>query len=1084
VEGLYGKTISLSIIDDDIETQISVIKSYLVFQKVAEKLKLLPNKAILDGSPLQSKMIPVIETLQAKVEVERDNYAHILNITVTDTNAVFAQRLANTVALTYREFHTEQQMKRTTEAIKYIEDQLRKIRQKLQESEDEFNRFSQDNQLISIDMQTEDLLVRTREIQNEIRWLREDKWELEGILQRLKQFVENPTGSSAKFHSKKADNEYQTVNNALVNLLLKKDTLLKTYTLRHPEVMAISNEIIENARKMLILLQLQIHDMEKKHVDLKRELAKFDRKIQLLMDKKLEFDRLKRKVQLHHDMTTLLEKKNQEALITKAEKPEEVIIVKPALLSRAPINPPKTATNAAMGVMIGMILGLAIAFMMETFDTSLGAIEDVEETLGTQVLGVIPHADDRDIQDRLKDRYPQGVPLSLMKQMSYLRSHFDPKSMMAENFRALRTNIQFKDNEKETRAFVVTSTSPKEGKTIVTINLAITMAQAGMKILLVGSDMRRPMLGKVFGVEETPGLRDILLGNYRWTDTVKGITDVIMGKMNLDDVMITPGLDNLYIITGGSVPPNPAELMDSDLLTDFLEEAKEEYDMVLFDSPPVLSAADAAILGTKVDGVLLVYRVGNVSRGLLKRSTAQLEQINCQITGVVLNGMRPEVSPDFHDYKYYRNYYYSYGGEDEEKEARSYKKVFSFAKHKDDSQSSSEEKISPASVRKVARPRQGKRLNPMKWSLIGVSLIFLSSGLLWHNGIMDPLKLFHLKRWVIADQVKSSAKKGPANKTPEKEPEVIPEKPKVKTRTKEPKLPAEAPTPQAPTAAGIRADIEEMGIQGKFPSYPYSVQLGSYPSLERAERAISIYLKRGLPSYLVKVDLKKKGVWYRVFAGHFEDPQQAERFKKKHGLSEAVVNKSPYVNVIGIKSYAWKGTGLEAEIPTPESPTVAREGVDIEEPSNPKKFPSFPYSIRLGSYPSLERAKKAADMYGKKGLFAYWAKVELSKGVWYRVFTGHFKDLQQAERFRKEHGLTEAKVNKAPYANLIGIYSYGDEVDNQILLLKKLGHSPYVINGPDGESQLFVGAFLTKAGAERQGHELRSNGIQSQVVQR
>ena len=163
---------------------------------------------------------------------------------------------------------------------------------------------------------------------------------------------------------------------------------------------------------------------------------------------------------------------------------------------------------------------------------------------------------------------------------------------------------------------------------------------------------------------------------------------------------------------------------------------------------------------------------------------------------------------------------------------------------------------------------------------------------------------------------------------------------------------------------------------------------------------------------------------------------------------------------------------------------MAREWVDIEEPSNPKKFPSFSYSIRLGSYPSLERAKKAADIYGKRGLFAYWAKVELTKGVWYRVFTGHFEDRRQAERFRKEHGLTEAKVNKAPYANLIGIYSYGDEVHNQILLLKNLGYSPYVINGHDGETQLFVGTFLTKAGAERQGRELRSNGIQSEVVQR
>jgi Mrp family chromosome partitioning ATPase len=108
----------------------------------------------------------------------------------------------------------------------------------------------------------------------------------------------------------------------------------------------------------------------------------------------------------------------------------------------------------------------------------------------------------------------------------------------------------------------------------------------------------------------------MVLGNYPWRDTVKSVTDIIMGKMSPDELMITPGLDNLHIITSGASPPNPAELIDSGTLMDFIGEAKEEYDLIIFDSSPILSTADAAILGTKVDGVLLVYRVGAVSRGL------------------------------------------------------------------------------------------------------------------------------------------------------------------------------------------------------------------------------------------------------------------------------------------------------------------------------------------------------------------------------------------------------------------------------------------------------------------------------------
>ena len=632
VEGLYAKTITWSG-GDDIETQITVIKSYPVFQRVAEKLGLIQRKGE-KGRVLNQNLARIAEGLQSKVEVERENLTNILHIKVTDSSAVLAQRLANAIALTYKELHAEQQMKRTTEALKYIREQLTTVREKLRKSEEEFNRFSQRNQLISLDLQSEVLLARAQEIQNHIRQVQEDKGELEGIRQRLNQFIEDPYGSGHDFYSTRATVQYQGTNDALVGLLLKKDTLLEDFTPQHPEVVAIGRKIIENARKMAILLQLQIGGLEKKRIDLNKELEKVEKKTQVLMDKKMEFDRLKRRVDSYHDMTALLERKNQEALIRKAEKPEEITIVKPALLPTHPVNSPKTVATGAMGIVIGLVLGIVIGFVVETFDTSLGAIEDVEETLGTQVLGIVPQADAKDIKDGLKEKYPEGIKESTEKQLVYLVSHFVPKSMMAESFRALRTNIQFKEAEQKIEAIGIASTSPEEGKTLVAVNLAVTMAQAGMKVLLVGSDLRKPAIDKVFGVEMTPGLTDILMGNYPWRDTVKTVTDIIMGQMNTDEVMMTPGLDNLHLITSGPIPPNPAELIESERLTDFMEEAKKEYDIVLFDSTPILSTADAAILGTKVDGVLLVYRVGAVSRGLLRRSSAQLQQVNCNIMGV------------------------------------------------------------------------------------------------------------------------------------------------------------------------------------------------------------------------------------------------------------------------------------------------------------------------------------------------------------------------------------------------------------------------------------------------------------------
>ncbi len=170
--------------------------------------------------------------------------------------------------------------------------------------------------------------------------------------------------------------------------------------------------------------------------------------------------------------------------------------------------------------------------------------------------------------------------------------------------------------------------------------------------------------------------------------------------------------------------------------------------------------------------------------------------------------------------------------------------------------------------------------------------------------------------------------------------------------------------------------------------------------------------------------------------------------------------------------------------PAPTSPHAAKKGADVNTRVIPEKPPSYPYSVHLGSFRTLKRAQKAISINRKKGLSPYWVKVVLSKGAWYRVFTGHFKDHDQAERFRQEHGLTEVTIKKTRYATLIGTYVSSSEIEGKSLSLRKLGYSPYVIKDQGGKSRLFVGAFLTKEGVEGQHHDLKSNGIHSQVVRR
>ena len=970
VEGLYAKTITWSG-GDDIETQISVIKSYTIFEKVAQRLGLIPKTTLPVDSPAKGNLARVVDDLQSKVEVTRQGMTNILNIQVKHTEPAFAQKLANTVAATYKDLHSEVQMKRTLEAIKYIEDQLVQVRQRLREAEEEFNRFTQNNQLLSIDIQSEKLLARSQDVQNGIRKVVENKGELQSMVARLDKFIASPSGQG-NFYTAKATAQYQSANDSLTELQLRRETLLKDFTPLHPEVVDVGRKILEGARKMRLLLLSQIGDLEKQEGDARSELQELDSKSSALMEKKLEYDRLKRKVELYNDMTTLLERKNQEALIKKAEKPEEVTVVRPALFPAEPINPPRTATTGAMGLVIGLVLGLIAAFIVETFDTSIGAIEDVEETLKTRVLGVIPQADTKELHDSFKEKLPEGMAELSPVHMVNMVAHYVPKSMMAESFRGLRTNLQFKDAANEIKTIAVTSASPQEGKTIVSVNLAITMAQAGMKTLLIGSDMRKPMIARVFGVEQTPGLSEILLGNCPWRDAVQTVTDMIVGKMPLDEVLLTPGLDNLHLIAAGSIPPNPAELMESKRLKEFIEEAKSEYDLILFDSPPILSTADAAILSSKMDGVLLVYRLGTVSRGLLKRSTAQLEQVNCRILGVILNGMKPEVSPDFQNFKYYN--YYAHG--DEGKKKGQLKKGLPFFR---------ENGIS--SWRRKKKARESKR-SLLTGSVVAVALILLAGGLLWQFGIIDPLKMLD-----------SSPGPDPGKK-------VQPLAQKVPPRT------PPSPPPQVKQEAGKSPVAKApVAVVKQEPAPDVKVQVAAEKSLQETRP----------PVPAAKPAIEKKKV-------------------------------------------------VPAEKARESAPVFQGE---------------YPYSIYLSSLKTLDQAKRAISVYANKGIQAYWVKVQFKeKGEWYRIYTGHFKDREEAESFARTRGITEEETLKTEYANLIGVYSQSRDFEDKVKAISDLGYSSYAVKGSDGRMKLLVGAYVTEEAAEQQRQDLMARGIENRVIKR
>ncbi|MGD9160697.1 MAG: SPOR domain-containing protein, partial [Desulfobacteraceae bacterium] len=359
-----------------------------------------------------------------------------------------------------------------------------------------------------------------------------------------------------------------------------------------------------------------------------------------------------------------------------------------------------------------------------------------------------------------------------------------------------------------------------------------------------------------------PGLTDILLGNGPWQDTVKTVTDMIMGEMTMDDLMINPGLDNLNIITSGSIPPNPAELINSQRFAEFMGTVEKKYDIIILDSAPVLTSADTVILGARANALLIVNRPGSVPQKILKRTSAQLKRVNCNIMGVVLNDVKSDLIPDALRKKYSQR----------------------------DSVSASPAKPETAAVKEKKKNRLIRILLPL------AVILLIASGILWQKGIITfPDKLFTPE----ADVKKSEeprVKIQPAKK------DILPEKKeeeeKIETAdTVEPgreEISASAEEEIKKEVSEKDSTSGEIKPEYQEGSYPYSIYLGSYKTIERGKRAVQIYAEKEIDSFLVKVEFIKKGVWYRAYSGYYPDAESAGVFIEENKVKNAEIKKTAY----------------------------------------------------------------------------------------------------------------------------------------------------------------------------------------------
>jgi capsular exopolysaccharide synthesis family protein len=337
-----------------------------------------------------------------------------------------------------------------------------------------------------------------------------------------------------------------------------------------------------------------------------------------------ELSALKGEVESHREAYRALIDRSKETTLESELKASNVRIVERAEAPRAPISPNRTR-NYQLALLIGLAIGIGLTLLFENFDNTVRTPEDVK-AMGVPFLGMIPSV--------------AAAPGTTTQRPAALRY---PEGPVAEAYRVVRTNLLFSSVVEGGRALIVTSSNPGEGKTTTTANLATSLAANGAKVLVVDADLRRPTLHQHFAISKTPGLSDVIVGKKQFSEAIQSVR----GK-------------SLHVLPCGYIPPNPAELLGSNVMREIVKALKTRYDWVLIDTPPVLAMADTPVLCPFVDGIVLVVAYEASTRPAIQRAIDQLASVGGTITGAVLNKVdlkRNSYYYSQHYGEYYRSYY-------------------------------------------------------------------------------------------------------------------------------------------------------------------------------------------------------------------------------------------------------------------------------------------------------------------------------------------------------------------------------------------------------------------------------------------
>lgn len=616
--------------------------------------------------------IKIVNKLRRSTQISTVKDADILKISVSSVDSSEAVLLSNRISTTYRDLDIAGGQGELRFVLKFLDSQITKYENRLEVVENDLKAFQMDSKIFSLDGSAQILLkdlayyegiyytnMADLEVaQARVKYLKDQLTRSEKLLideitntnnpmiislrgkiadleaQRVQQMVDEGWGSG----SMQARDFDRRISDMKVQLKKVTESLILSGWSEEDPFEAsqeIFNKIVEQ--------EVEVHAAKSRSSEYKKLVDQMSERLSQLPSQTLQYARLEREVKLNENLYITMKQKYEESRITEAGTIGKVRILDPSLVANK-IKPSKKK-NAILGVIIGLSLGIGYALTREFLDNTVKAVEQLERK-GLTVLGIIPdmHHDSSGSTKKYDRKASKGGENFRRRLITYE----DPKSPVSESYRSLRTNISYSSSEKKIKSLLISSPQPGEGKSTTTANLAIAFAQLKRKTLLVDADLRKPVQHNVFGQPRDPGLSEYLIGEINEFDSIIHKTQI----------------ENLFVVSAGAVPPNPSELLGSARMGRIIDELESKWDIVLFDSPPIVAVTDASMISNEIDAIALVVKAGSTDKAAVDRALDTINNVNAPLIGAILNSANPETLAGKYSYYYsYYNHYYNSSNE-------------------------------------------------------------------------------------------------------------------------------------------------------------------------------------------------------------------------------------------------------------------------------------------------------------------------------------------------------------------------------------------------------------------------------------